>query len=428
MIIHGDNLDALAQLPDNSIDSIVTDPPYGLGSPPDPVAMLRDWLAARDHETGGSGFMNKKWDAFVPGPRTWAECLRVLKPGGHMCAFAGSRTIDIMGLAIRIGGFEIRDSLQWLYGTGFPKSLNVSKAIAPIAAKAWADVGCEYARTQDEEDADGFGTALKPAHEPIILARKPLSGTVAATVLEHGTGALNIDACRIGYAGAAYLGVTQTKNPGRADAVASAVYGENRPQQRVEPAGRWPANVILDPEAGAMLDAQSGIQRTGTAVRGNNTQGGETSIKRNHAPGTADMPARERSGGASRFFYCAKTSPTEREAGLAHIRQASAGELTGGRAEGSAGLDNPRAGAGRTSNGRANVHPTVKPIALMRWLIRLVTPPGGTVIDPYAGSGTTGCAAALERRPFLGMELDPDEQGFVEIARARIAYWSKQKP
>lgn len=425
MIVHGDNLAALAELPDNSIDSSVTDPPYGLGSPPDPVAMLRDWLAARDHETGGSGFMNKKWDAFVPGPRTWAECLRVLKPGGHMCAFAGSRTIDIMGLAIRIGGFEIRDSLQWLYGTGFPKSLNVPKALAPIAAKAWADVGCEYARTQDEEDAEGFGTALKPAHEPIILARKPLRGTIAATVLEHGTGALNIDACRIGSEGGC-----EAQEPYR-DGPAVSALGRGLNEQRstqIQGLGRWPANVILDPEAGEMLDTQSGTQRTGTAIRGNNTQGGETSIKRNHAPGTADMPARERSGGASRFFYCAKASKGEREAGLEHMRQASAGELTGGRAEGSAGLDNPRAGAGRTSNGRANVHPTVKPIALMRWLIRLVTPPGGTVIDPYAGSGTTGCAAALEGRPFLGMELDPDEQGFVEIARARIAYWSKQKP
>lgn len=403
IVLTGDSAEQLRALPDASIDAVVTDPPYGLSKEPDALEVLRHWLNGDDYEHRGGGFMGKRWDSFVPGPALWREVLRVLKPGGHACVFAGSRTVDLTGLSLRIAGFEIRDQLQWLYATGFPKSLNVSKAIdkaagaerevvgtyksqlpggTTYAQDAWSlsHRGADSARgsvtapaTDDAKRWEGYGTALKPAHEPIVLARKPLSGTVAATVLEHGTGALNIGGCRIG-----------SESTARNNKAEMGYHGGNTAQEYStgSDAGRWPANVILDPEAGALLDEQS--------------------------------------AGASRFFYCAKTSRTEREAGLEHMRKASAGELTGGRAEGSDGLKNPRAGAGRTSSGRANVHPTVKPIELMRWLVRLVTPPGGRVLDPFTGSGSTGCAAVLEGAAFVGVELSPE---YVEIAKARIRHW-----
>jgi site-specific DNA-methyltransferase (adenine-specific) len=347
--------------------------------------MLRDWLDLQSHEVGGGGFMGKRWDSFVPGPDVWAECLRVLKPGGHAVVFAGSRTVDLMGLALRIAGFEIRDSLQWLYGSGFPKSLDVSKAIDEV--------------TPEAAEWQGWGTALKPGHESIILARKPLSGTVAATVLEHGTGALNVDGCRVGnskrtpYASPRDV-VAATWCPVN-DSDPTARHLNRKPPSRADDSGqdphigRWPANVILDEEAGALLDRQSGS--TGA-----------------HAD----------SGGASRFFYCAKTSREEREAGLDGLPIRTGAELTDSQ-EGQARLDSPRTGAGRTG-GRRNIHPTVKPIALMRWLVRLITPPGGLVLDPFCGSGSTGCACAEERTDFIGCELDPE---YAEIARRRIAYW-----
>jgi site-specific DNA-methyltransferase (adenine-specific) len=399
-VIVGDCLDAMRDMDDASVDAIVTDPPYGLGREPDAVAMLRDWLDLQSHEVGGGGFMGKRWDSFVPGPDVWAECLRVLKPGGHAVVFAGSRTVDLMGLALRIAGFEIRDSLQWLYGSGFPKSLDVSKAIDAAAGAVREVVGHgKYAgrkpngsasivsvglnastgydltapATPDAAQWQGWGTALKPGHESIILARKPLSGTVAATVLEHGTGALNVNGCRVD-------GVYETR--ARDTEGGGSMFGLGAGGGAfVQAEGRWPANVILDEEAGALLDR--------------------------HAD---ERPAR--------FFYCPKTSREEREAGLDGLPIRTGAELTDSQ-EGQARLDSPRTGAGRTG-GRRNVHPTVKPIALMRWLVRLITPPGGLVLDPFCGSGSTGCACAEERTDFIGCELDPE---YAEIARRRIAYW-----
>jgi site-specific DNA-methyltransferase (adenine-specific) len=345
----------MATLDDNSVDSVVCDPPYELG------------------------FMGKSWDSsgIAYDASVWSEALRVLKPGGHLIAFGSSRTYHRLASAIEDAGFQIRDQIQWLYGTGFPKSMDVSKAIDK-AAGAEREVICQrkgqtktfnVGATQVVGDRNpvtapatdaakqwsGWGTALKPAHEPAVLARKPLIGTIAANVLKHGTGALNIDACRVG-----------------------------------DPAGRWPANVCHD----------------------------------DSAENRAAFP-QDDTGHTARFFYSAKAQTGEREAGLDGLPMYSGGELTG-REDGAPGTQNPRAGAGRQSEGRRNMHPTVKPIALMRWCLRLVNPPGGLVLDPFTGSGSTGCAAALEGMRFVGAELDAQH---AEIARLRIAYWAcEQSP
>lgn len=368
-ILPGDLRAVLPFLPEASIGALVTDPPYELG------------------------FMGKGWDAsgVAFDPKTWAACLRVMKPGAYGVAFGGTRTYHRLACAIEDAGFEIRDCLSWLYGTGFPKSLN----------GAWG------------------GTALKPAWEPIILFRRPLHGTVAATHAAHGTGGLGIEATRIegapGVPGSAgQHGVdSQTYSTGLNATAArrAAAYIAN------PPAGRWPANVCLDEEAAEALDEQSGVaspkpQRIGR-------KGGHTGAMAFGSGGDAigTWPA-DPGGGASRFFYVAKASARERERGCEALPKRTAGELTGGREEGSDGLNSPRAGAGRASAGRANHHPTVKPIALMRWLVRLIAPPGAIVLDPFCGSGSTGCAAVAEGREFLGVELTPE---YLPIALARIA-------
>lgn len=302
-IYHGDCLEVLKGVPAASIEAVVTDPPYGIN------------------------FQSKEWD----GPDgiafrqdVWRECLRVLKPGGHLLAFGGARMFHRLAVAIEDSGLEIRDCLSWMYATGMPKSLNVAYALEGQAeAGRWS----------------GWGTALKPAWEPIFLARKPLDGTVAANIIAHGTGAMNIGACRIAgppsaggsKSGSTALGQGSGWNAHNNRAVAI---------DRSMTAGRWPANILLDEEAAARLDAE---------------------------------------GGNSRFFYVNKASKKER--------------------------------------GDGNTHPTVKPIALMRWLVRLVTPPGGVVLDPFMGSGTTGAAAKIEGLSFIGIEKDAS---YVEIARRRI--------
>lgn len=337
MKIHeGDCLEILPMLEAASVDAIVTDPPYGLG------------------------FMGKDWDHGVPGVPFWAEALRILKPGGHLVAFGGTRTYHRLTCALEDAGFEIRDCLMWLYGSGFPKSLDVSKAIDKAAGAERPDIGANPTYRADQTEApsftlqrnprltgpatdaarqwSGWGTALKPAWEPIILARKPLVGTVAATVQEHGTGALNVDGCRLTASGeaqrqGAYRGGTPAALAPEREG--GKVYGPDL--------GRWPANLALDEAAAAQLAAQS--------------------------------------GGASRFFYTAKASAGER-----HY-------------------------AGK------NTHPTVKPVELMRWLCRLVTPPGGLVLDPFMGSGSTGIGALAEGLEFEGIEQDSEMVG---IARRRV--------
>jgi DNA modification methylase len=479
-ILVGDCRERLKEIPDNSIDSIVTDPPYELG------------------------FMGKGWDAsgIAYDPKVWAECLRVLKPGGHLLAFSGSRTYHRMTCAIEDAGFEVRDQIMWVYGSGFPKSLNVSKAIdkgdrigigrsraykfttwmrgtgmtagkinqilreagvisekgtmgghfvdvssgqpaiataelfdklrphlPPVPPEieelvAWRTVESENFKKREKigerETSDpagyyssgfearetrtlditkahtpeairwqGWGTALKPAHEPICVARKPLIGTVAENVLEHGTGAINVDGCRVG------------------------TNYEREPKDEV---GRWPANFIHDgsPEVTALFPSV----KTGGAGKQKDGEGsyfgGGVHTAANHYGDT---------GSAARFFYCAKASKKDRDEGLDGFeKKKGAYHDYRENCETTHGLDSPRAGAGRTSP-RANNHPTVKPTDLMRYLCRLVTPPGGLVLDPFTGSGSTGKAAMLEGFRFLGCELSPE---YAAIAEARIKGATKE--
>ena len=465
----GSCLDILPTLADNSVDAVVTDPPYELG------------------------FMGKAWDSsgIAFNVEVWRECLRVLKPGGHLLAFGGSRTWHRIAVAIEDAGFEVRDSIAWLYGSGFPKSLDVSKAIDKSDASemrrkrdldftAWirstgltakrideiteTNMGSHYTTkasqpavatsdlfdklrpylpevpdyieqmvadrtiesenfknrkvigqktgtksvdgsghgivpggitetitlditspaTPDSAKWAGWGTALKPAFEPVVVARKPLIGTVAANVLEWGTGAINIDGTRIG--------------------------GES---------GRWPANVMLDEYTAQLLDEQSGVSKSPeTVVRGvsrNSSQGasnGGTQGGYNFGGGVT-VRGHGDSGGASRFFYVAKASKRDRNEGLDELpeQRHADREKTDG-----IGGDNPR---NRSNKTRQNFHPTVKPTDLMRQLIRLVTPPGGTVLDPFTGSGSTGKAAILENFNFIGCELTAD---YLPIIKGRLEH------
>lgn len=482
-VIQGDCKETLKKMKDNSIDSIVTDPPYELS------------------------FMNKKWDGsgIANDPELWAECLRVLKPGGYLLSFGGSRTYHRMACAVEDAGFEIRDSIDWLYSTGFPKSMSVSKEINKRSGKVdfeatpASGVGFMNADTADGYNVtknrliqksestdeakvwDGWGTALKPAKEPIVVGRKPFEGPLYKNVLEHGTGGLNIDGCRVA--------TSEQWNPSTSqpnESIGTFKTKEGTTEQH--PSGRWPANIVFThsidckkvgttqtkayvinrwkdgakpfgggaghdfetvktSETGSedvdvyecvdgcpakLLDEQSGVRASGVpGVRRKphetNSMSGRLAVTGNLEVGYGDK------GGASRFFnqlnwseedffdpflYIAKANKKERNAGLEHLETKSAGEVTGGRKEGSAGLQNPRAGAGRTS-GNKNFHPTVKPVKLMEWLVRLVTPPGGTVLDPFTGSGTTGIAAVKQGFNFIGCELTEE---YIPIAKGRISH------
>lgn len=417
----GDMRQVLRTLPENSFDSIVCDPPYELG------------------------FMGKAWDktGIAFDAAAWAEAVRVLKPGGHIVAFGGTRTWHRIAVAIEDAGTQIRDSLAWIYGQGMPKSLNLSKAIDKAAgaerevigtrtltgsaAMSTEEKGGTYASNTDsrgrtkEVDVtaaatelakkwEGWGTALKPCIEPIILARKPLIGTVAENVEEYGTGGLNIDACR-----------TPTEAGGRPLRVASgepvgysySPSGSRAVGETME--GRWPPNVIVDEDVAADLDETNGVHKSTPYKGGPKQKRGQIIDLENIAPGGYSD-----AGGVSRYFYCPKANSGERDAGLEHWPVLSGAEATGSK-EGQARLANGRTGAGR-GGGRRNPHATVKPLALMRWLCKLVTPPGGFILDPFAGSGTTGCAAALEGFHFAGIELDPVH---ARLAADRIAYWAR---
>jgi site-specific DNA-methyltransferase (adenine-specific) len=421
----GDSLDVLATLDAHSFDSCVTDPPYGIS-----------FMGSKN-----------KWDYDVPSVELWKAVLRVLKPGAHLLAFSSPRTYHRMVGAIEDAGFEIRDQLMWLFGSGLPKSLNVSKAIdaggGPEAIRRHA-MGAGYTpsgrgrKNYDHGGAsvmngsteaaelselakqwDGLGTALKPAHEPIVLARKPFTGTVAQNVLAHGTGALNIDGCRIPVeAPLSYVasdpsnrrGVVGTAWQARSDATRNTT-AQRDSIDRTNRLGRWPANVLHDgsDEVVNMFPAE----RPGMNGGGKHTPGYQGGM---FGAIDSEHTARGDNGSAARFFWSPKASRSEREDGCEPLPPMN-GAKNVGREEGSAGLG-PRSGAGRTAREVRNTHTTVKPLALMRYLCRLVTPPGGRVLDPFMGSGTTGRAADCEGFRFLGIDREPE---YVEIARHRIA-------
>lgn len=396
----GDNLEVIKTFPDNSVDAIITDSPYGLGKEPDAVKCLQDWIDHGYHDVKGSGFMGKTWDAFVPQPILWKECFRVLKPGGHLLSFFGTRTYDWGTLAIRLAGFEIRDCVMWIYGSGFPKSLDISKAIdkaagaerevigkhigrkaTPIADMRGGNYGNQIAggidcssittpATDAAKQWNGYGTALKPACEPICVARKPLEGTVIENVLQYGTGGINIDAGRVG------TDETITNHSRGSDSAKSkGIYGDSAAQEthqtNGQQLGRWPANIIHDGSdevlAGFPL-TKSGSRSLDNNMSASTDENGH--IKANVYGKYKQLPRETQgdSGSATRFFYSAKTSPAER--------------------------------AGRK-------HPTIKPLALMEYLVKVFCPAGGVVLDPFIGSGTTAIACTNTGHKWVGIEADP---------------------
>ena len=425
-ILHGDCREQLKTLPDNSVDSIVTDPPYELG------------------------FMGKSWDAsgIAYNVDMWQEALRVLKPGGHMLAFSGSRTYHRMTVAIEDAGFEIRDQIMWVYGQGFPKSHNVGKAIdatlltgsshskniksvnelrpgefretatlpnnGVMSEERRGGTTNDNPATSEAEQWNGWGSALKPAHEPICVARKPLEGTIAQNVLKHGTGALNIDASRVGgdlpkpMTGTGWA--AQDKKNAEQRFRPNAYYAdqdgvEYEPNQL----DRWPANFIHDgsEEVVKLFPNSKGGSGNGNAVWGES--GDITPLRR----GT--LISRNDDGSAARFFYCAKASPQDRNDGLEHFE---GGKTNDGRKK------DANNAYQRGATIRKNTHPTVKPTDLMIYLCRMVTPFGGTVLDPFMGSGSTGRGAINGGFNFIGIEMN---QEYIDIARARIAIVEKRK-
>lgn len=453
-IIHGDCIEKLKELDDNSIDSIVTDPPYGLGF------MGKDWDTfdksqfGKKGEEGKNDLKNKKNFKILPRYNTdglydftkdWAkECYRVLKPGGHLLSFAGSRTYHKICMGVEDAGFEIRDQIMWIYGSGFPKSMNIGLQLdkklgnerelverpkseqRPNADKNRdknKDVG-GFAMSDNKyksvgnSEWEGWGTALKPAHEPIVMARKPLSEkTVVDNVLEWGTGGINIDGSRIGTEQRTYKGMSSKKPEG-----AGTFRDDNWIPKDIENTveGRFPANLIFDEEAGKILDEQSGISKSTGGRSGNKEGVGQNGIYsqykgevRDENPGLGDI------GGASRFFYCPKTSKTDRNEGLDEFED----KLQANAKFRPNHLEKALEGDSGKPHGRytptKNNHPTVKPTDLMLYLIRMITPKGGTTLDPFMGSGSTGKAAVRGEFDFVGIER---EKEYIKIAKARIQY------
>lgn len=590
IIITGNNIDSLKNYPDNFFDSIVTDPPYGLGKEPNAEEMLRAWITEGYLEVKGTGFMGKEWDAFVPQPIFWKEVFRVLKHGGHVVSFFGTRTYDWGVMSMRLAGFEVRDCIQWIYGSGFPKSHNISKAIdkmpkandrlsefAKILKSKRIELGlsisdadnliCDdstmynflegrnvdgvmkvyppnekyYERikqhfnilgwehivennlstigtengnygfqkdgerwkeerhlkihtTEKAKQWDGWGSALKPANEPIVLARKPLEKglSIAENVLKWGTGAINIDASRIGTETIKGQKAGQGFNNVKGFGV-NTKQGEEQAKEYIseDVNGRFPSNVILThhPECKCLglkkvkgqidkptnrkkfegtwnegntglrnntnlsregyadengeetienwnchddcpikvLDEQSGERKAGGKVVGTEpSKTGQNGIYNTY--NRIENDPYSDTGGASRFFYVAKASKSERNFGLESFEEkqtVGGGGLTAElREDGS--LETSSAGVkfGSIKALRSNVHPTVKPVKLMQYLVRMITPPNGTVLDPFSGSGTTGVACKIDGFNFVGLEIS-EEYG--EIARARIEKFVEER-
>ena len=429
-IINNNCLIALKEMEDNSIDSIVSDPPYGIN------------------------FMGKKWDYDVPSVEVWQECLRVLKPGGHALIACGTRTQHRMAVNLEDAGFEIRDIVAWVYGSGFPKSHNIGKAVDKLQGNERGIVEYKYQnripngrsglglsgndnlqiRKQDGDTKgsspyEGWGTALKPDMELWTLCRKPLEEkTIASNVLKFGTGGINIDGCRVEMPDRAAYEAKQRTFKGSTGKIGEASWKNSSPLNDPEVSiknsaqGRFPANLIHDGSEEVVSkfpDTKSG------KMGANNTRHTDGSPHGIYGKFDVNHPLGETygdSGSASRFFYCAKASKSERNKGLEGFEESD-----------KAGKDfrpNHTEKAEQGEDGNAfgrwgkikNNHPTIKPIKLMRYLCRLITPKGGTILDPYTGSGSTGIGAKLEDFNFIGIER---EEEYCKIAEARIKAWEK---
>lgn len=440
-LYQGDMRDIPEVLGKNSVDAIVTDPPYELN------------------------FMNKSWDntGITFQKETWEKCFDVLKPGGYLLAFGGSRTFHRIACAIEDAGFEIRDTVMWLYGSGFPKSMNIGKSVESKlvngsantqefkklkGTKAVADslgstkmqhehgarpndysidghlrtVDVDY-QTEDGKKWDGWGTALKPAYEPVIVARKPCDGTCVDNVLKYGVGGINIEECRIGTEQISYKGMSAHKPEG-----AGCFRDDNWEPKDIDVTvnGRFPSNVILtydetdyDEVCGGFPDTvSSGGSGESSLISGLGkniyNSGWSHNLIPDHLGGLGDR------GSAARYFYCAKASKRDRDDGLYFFEDGIGGGMSGTRDQ------SLKTGSGNERNNlRKNVHPTVKPVTLMQYLIRLVTPPGGVVLDPFNGSGSTGKAAMWENKErgvgyfYIGVDLN---EKYLEISKARIEY------
>jgi len=454
LLINGDCIETMRGFDAGSVDAVVCDPPYHLTSiverfgKPDAAPSVVPEGGSGVYARASKGFMGQTWDGgdIAFRAETWREVWRVLKPGGYLLAFSGTRTYHRMAVAIEDAGFEIRDCIGWHYGSGFPKSLSVSSAIDKAARgtpcgstkgdpmkrgkgalpfrvvlAVGGSTGRAATRLTDDYDAyvpatddakrwAGWGTALKPAWEPICVARKPLEGTVVGNVLKYGTGAINVDGCRVPHGGDVDMDAVQRQQ--NSGGVIEGAFGAaalvGKEIATYKEGGRWPANVILShgPDCGedgcapgcpcAALDAQSG--------------GDGASRYFNRLPIEAEdlVP----------FIYAPKAARREREEGCDDLPARTGAEAVE-RAEGAASLRSPRTGAGRTASEVRNNHPCVKPVSVMRHLVRLVTPPGGLVLDPFMGSGTTGIAAVREGFDFVGIEMNPE---YLSIAEARIEH------
>jgi len=473
-LILGDCLEKLKELSDNSIDSVVTDPPYGLGKEPNALAMLKDWIEIGYHNVKSSrGFMGKEWDAFVPQPILWKEVYRVLKPGGHVLCFAGTRTMDLICLSLRIAGFEIRDSIgyaheyntaplmAWCYGNGFPKSLNIGKVVDKLQENERKVVGEKIIRecnaetktgsfsknkfegqteikrsellTKDISEWKGWGTALKPAWEPIILCRKPLNEkTIVENVLKYRTGGINIDGCKV------KMNEEDNKMLGAIDSVV-----------KLNNCGRFPANLILshskdckyietkvikskqlitgnykkDDDAKFVTDTIKTVEQwecvedCPVKIMDEQSRDRKDWTSQNHNMKfnmydrntlQQSTTTKQRFHGASRFFYCAKVDKKERNKGLDEFEEK---QININKPHNSKTLKE------RYAMTSKNNHPTVKPLKLMKYLVRLITPQGGVVLDPFMGSGSTGIACKQEGFDFIGIEKEKD---YMKIAEARI--------